>query len=83
MNTMRGYTKEMDIRHIRDAITPIPEDHEIPMEIKVGAHSIEGINYQIRSLDGELLLADSEITGFTANRGRFFYYAASAITAGS
>ena len=70
VNTMRGYTKEMDIRHIRDAITPIPEDHEIPMEIRVGAHSVEGINYQIRSLDGELLLADSEITGFTADHGR-------------
>ena len=41
-----------------------------PMEIKVGAHSVEGISYQIRSLDGELLLADSEITGFTADRGR-------------
>lgn len=70
LNTMRGYTTEMDIRYMRDAITPIPENHEIPMEIKVGAHSVEGISYQIRSLDGELLLADSEITGFTADRGR-------------
>ena len=70
LNTMRGYTSEMDIRYMRDAITPIPENHEIPMEIKVGAYSIDKISYQIRSLDGELLLADSEITGFRADRGR-------------
>lgn len=70
VNELRGYTSEMDINHVRDTITPVDESRVIPIQIQVGARPVTSISYQIRSLDGEELLVDEEISDFKADRGR-------------
>lgn len=69
INELRGYTEEMDAAFMRDTITPIPEDRILPVKITAYFKTIDGISYEIRSLDGERLVADATIEDFNQVRG--------------
>ena len=70
MNELRGYTEKMDAAFMRDTITPIPDDRMLPIKISTYFKKIDGISYEIRSLDGERLVADARIDKFEQVRGR-------------
>lgn len=69
INELHGYTMEMDAAYMRDSITPVSEENHIPMEIATHSQTITGISYQIRSLDLEELLVDTEISEFSQEKG--------------
>ncbi len=70
INELHGYTTEMDAAFMRDTITPISADRILPVKITTYFKDIEGITYEIRSLDGERLVADARIEDFNQIRGQ-------------
>lgn len=65
INELRGYTEKMDAAFMRDTITPISENRILPVKIVTYFRNIQGISYEIRSLDGERLVADDTVEVFS------------------
>ena len=70
INELHGYTEEMDAAFMRDTITPITDDRILPVKITTYFKTIDGISYEIRSLDGERLVADAQVEEFKQIRGQ-------------
>lgn len=62
VNELHGYTSEMDCAAIRDSITPIGPDRNLFLEINSYGEKVDGVDYEIRGLDGERLLANGEFS---------------------
>ena len=69
INELHGYTEAMDAAYMRDTITPIPENRMLSIKIQTYQKPIDGISYEIRSLDAKRLIANAELTNFTDIRG--------------
>lgn len=70
INELHGYTAKMDAAFMRDTITPIEDNRILPVKITTYFKDIDGISYEIRSLDGERLVADAQIEEFNQVRGQ-------------
>ena len=68
VNELHGYVNAMDITAMRDTITPIKNDRLLNLRISSYGEKIDGISYEIRSLDGERLVAESEVTDYTTDK---------------
>ncbi len=69
MNELFGYSEEMEASYMRDSITPINTDRILPMKIQTYGYSIDAISYEIRSMDTSRLIADSDVTEYSNERG--------------
>lgn len=65
LNELHGYATPMNVVKVRDAITPMGADRLLFLQINTYGMEIDGISYAIRSIDGERLVADGEITDAT------------------
>ncbi|MGN0142637.1 MAG: hypothetical protein ACI4AD_10445 [Roseburia sp.] len=70
LNQLHGYSVEMDASYMRDAITPVGEDRILPIAIQTYQMAIDGISYEIRSLDAERLIANAEVTSYEGRKGK-------------
>lgn len=70
INELRGYTSEMNGVYMRDTITPIGEDRLLPVEIQTYDMKIDGISYEIRSMDMERLIADAVVEDYKQEKGK-------------
>ena len=52
VNTLSGYTEEMEIPSMRDTIIPLGEDGSLTMGLEEGRGSVSGIRYEVYSMDG-------------------------------
>lgn len=64
INELHGYTSEMQAQYMRDTITPVGEDRELPISIQFHQTKVDAISYEIRSLDAKRLIADAEVTDY-------------------
>ncbi len=69
INTLYGYTSEMDGAYMRDTITPITENRILPIKIQTYQRNIEAIHYEIRSLDASRLVANATVDTFLQEKG--------------
>lgn len=60
INELHGYIDEMNAIYMREDITPVPKDRLLPISIQTYGTKIDGISYEIRSMDTERLIADAE-----------------------
>lgn len=65
INELHGYTKSMDVAYMRDTLTPIGSDMNLPVKIQTYGMQVSSISYKIRSMDGKDLIADSDISDKT------------------
>ncbi len=65
INELHAYRTPMEVNAMRDSIMPVMEDRQLPISISTYGNAVDGISYEIRSLDGERLVADSEVQDFT------------------
>lgn len=70
INELRGYTSEMNGVYMRDTITPISADRLLPIQIQTYDKKIDGISYEIRSMDMDRLIADAEVENYTQEKGQ-------------
>ncbi len=64
LNELYGYVREMDAAYMRDSITPIDESRRLPIRIKTYQMQIDSISYEIRSLDGNRLIANADVLSY-------------------
>ncbi|MFA9377775.1 MAG: hypothetical protein ACERKZ_13600 [Lachnotalea sp.] len=64
MNELHGYIDEMEANYMRDTITPLSEDRILPISINDYGYDIKKISYEVRSLDTERLVEETEVTDY-------------------
>lgn len=70
INELHGYSVEMDAAFMRDTITPIAEDRILPITVQTFDAHVDGITYEIRSLDAVRLIADAKTASFDVKKGQ-------------
>lgn len=70
VNTLHGYTNEMQAQFMRDTITPLNEDRKLTIYIENSDIDIKNISYEVRSLDTTRLVEDNQITEYAQEDGR-------------
>lgn len=61
---LHGYATQMDVSSMRDTIVPVDDKRSLPVSISTYGRKIDALQYEIRSMDGERLVAKNEITDF-------------------
>lgn len=64
INEMHGYENAMEISQMRDAITPLAAGRKVTLEINTYGESISNIAFEVRSLNGNRLIENTEIEEF-------------------
>ena len=64
VNEMHGYLERMDCSTVRDSITPISEDRTVSFIIDKYDIGITDLNVEVRSVDGERLIENTQILYF-------------------
>ena len=64
MNEMYGYTSEMDALLVRNSITPLDENRMLHIKLLTYGREIDSLSYEVRSIDGETLLVNNEVTDY-------------------
>lgn len=72
INQLFGHRAKMDAVSMRDTITPLAADRVLPMKIQAFQNHVEGISYEVRSMDTERLIEASQIKGFSSENGEIF-----------
>ena len=70
VNELHGYVTKMDSTAMRDTITPVDDKRILPMTVSTYGRKIDGITYEIRSMDGQRLVAKSEVSDYKTNGNR-------------
>ncbi len=64
-NELHGYAQEMDTAYMRETITALNDARSADFEIKTYGQAIQDISYEIRSVDGERLIENTQVTEYT------------------
>lgn len=64
INELHGYVNEMDATAMRDSITPVGYDRLLPVTVMTYGTKIDGIRYEIRSMDSQRLVAKNDANDF-------------------
>lgn len=69
-NELHGYTTKMNSTVMRDTITPVDDNRILSMAVDTYGKKIDGIRYEIRSMDAQRLVAKSDVTDYQTNGNR-------------
>lgn len=69
INELFGYRGEMDALSIRDSITPLSEDMVLPVTVQAFDNHVEGISYEVRTMDMERLLEETQVSDYSQADG--------------
>ncbi len=65
INSLYGYTQEMDTRFQTETITPVDvADRKLWLSVDTYGERIANVSYEVRSADGERLVEDTQIENF-------------------
>lgn len=67
VNCLRGYKEAMECSYQRDSITPMEEGRKIHFTVDKYGQTIEKMMFEVRSIDGERLVENTEITVYEEN----------------
>lgn len=70
INELHGYTREMNALYMRDTITPIGQERTLPIVIHGYDTKVDALSYEIRSMDKERLIADTEVKDYKESKGQ-------------
>lgn len=70
LNELHGYTTEMDMTKMRDSILPIRDDRKVKLVVNTYGTAVDYVSYEIRSIDGERLIADAVLTNYERSENR-------------
>ena len=66
-NELHGYTKIMDTASMRDSVTVLNENRGLSVVADTYGRNITGMVMEVRSIDGERLVEQTEITDYTVS----------------
>ena len=64
VNTLYGYTYDMEAQFMRDTITPLNEDRKLTIYVEESDLKVKEISYQVRSLDTKRLVEDNKVENY-------------------
>ena len=67
-NLLHGYVTNIDETMLHECITPLPEDRKLKIRVQNYGQSITGIAYEIRSLDREEFIENTQVTDYTTEK---------------
>lgn len=65
VNSMHGYAQAMNCSYQRDSITPLGQGRKVNFTVEKKEQAITGLSFEVRSIDGERLVENTDITGYT------------------
>ncbi len=68
MGELHGYTQEMDACYMRDAIIPLDKNRKMDITLQTFGYPVDSVSYEVRSLDTERKIADTEITKWNKSK---------------
>lgn len=70
LNRMEGHKTRMEPAYMRESITPLSEGRSVTLCIDTYEREIESISYEVRSVDGERLIEDSQVPDYVDHDDR-------------
>ncbi len=67
-NELHGYAKSMDLASLRDTITALEDNRNTEFTIKKYGEEITGVSYELRSVDGERLIENSQVLDYKEDK---------------
>ncbi len=64
VNELYGYAEVMEVNYMRECITPLGPGRKISMTVDTHATGISRLDFEVRSIDGERLVEDTQITDY-------------------
>lgn len=64
LNCLHGYAQEMDVSLLREEITPLMEGRKLSVKIDTYGTEVATIAYEVRSIDGERLIEDTQVYNY-------------------
>lgn len=61
VNMMQGFLTEMDEKYMRKSIMPVEEDRRLSISVKTYGRAVDGLSFEVRSIDGERLVEDTPV----------------------
>ncbi len=68
MNELHGYVTKMDACYMRDAVVPLDSDRKLPIKVKTYGYDVDSISYEIRSMDTERKIAETQVTDYVETK---------------
>ncbi len=65
VDRLYGYLENMDTRYMRDTVFPIGGDRSVSFSIDTYENTIEDIEFEVRSINGERLVENTKIENYT------------------
>lgn len=70
VNTLYGYKEAMECSFQRDSITPLEDGRKVHFTVEKYGQNIENMRFEVRSIDGERLVEDTEIVNYEEDENR-------------
>ena len=65
VNRMYAYADDMDVRFVRDGLTPVGTDRSLKVSITPNGREIDSLVYEVCTYDGEQVIENNKIRSFT------------------
>lgn len=65
VNRMYAYADNMDVRFVRDGLTPVGTDRSLKVSITPNGREIDSLVYEVCTSDGEQVIENNKIRSFT------------------
>ncbi len=72
VNCLAGYKNIMQTAYVQDCITPLPQDRTLSLSIEENGVGTKKIGYELRSIDGQRLIENNEVTEFEREDNMLF-----------
>lgn len=69
INELHGYAEAMQVNYMRESLTPMASGRKVSMEVNCHGVSIQEISFEVRSMDGNRLIEDTQITDYEEQDG--------------
>lgn len=70
INELHGYNEAIEVNYMRESITPLSEGRKVSIEVDCFGREIEGIDFEVRSIDGQRLVESTNVPEFTKEEDR-------------
>ncbi|MGN0376411.1 MAG: hypothetical protein ACI4ED_02130 [Suilimivivens sp.] len=70
LNELHGYAETMEVNYMRESITPLAEGRKISMVVDCYGREITGIDFEVRSIDGQRLIENTKVQEFTVEEDK-------------
>lgn len=67
VNSLHGYTKEMETASLRDTLLPVDNDRKVVVRMKTYGITVDDIAFEVRSVDGKRLVESTKVTEYERN----------------